>query len=123
MSWKGKYPGGMEREKHVMNYDLDDIQCIQAQLTELSCEDCCRQRLVLLLRYDGRRRRCLLMAFCQSCRMKQPIPSDIARRLNNQKPHADAQELTDQDFVGMKNIVQPSTDQLRAWHEHKNIGP
>jgi hypothetical protein len=89
MAWKRKYPGGMEREKHVMNYDLDDIQCIQAQLAELSCEDCCRQRLVLLLRYNRHRKRFLFMAFCEACRMKHPIPPDIARRWNNQKTSAD----------------------------------
>jgi hypothetical protein len=79
--------------EHVMKYDLDDIQCIQALLAELPCGGCCRQRLVLLLRYNPHRKRCLFMAFCEACRMKHPIPPDIARRLNNQKPNADDQEF------------------------------
>lgn len=103
-----------------MNYDLDDIRCIQALLAELPCGVCRRQKLVLLLRYNGRRRRCLFLAFCKSCRMKHPIPPDIVRRFNDQKPNADDQELHAQNFVCMKNLLPSSNDERRALHEHKN---
>jgi hypothetical protein len=78
----------MAKDKYVMNYDLDDIRCIQTLLAELHCGVCRRQRMVLLLRYNGHKGQCLFLAFCKSCRMKRPIPSGIAQRLNNQKPKA-----------------------------------
>jgi hypothetical protein len=78
----------MEREEHVMHYNLDDVRCIQTLLAELPCGVCRRQGLVLLLRYNGHGGRCLFMAFCKACRMKHPIALDIAHRLDDQELHA-----------------------------------
>ena len=63
----------MEREEHVMNYDLDHMRCIRMRLAELSCEGCRRQGLVLLLRYSSHKGRCLFLGFCKACQRKKPI--------------------------------------------------
>lgn len=69
-----------------MNYDLDHIRRIQAQLADLPCRTCRRQGLALLLRcYKGR---CLFMAFCQVCQTKDPVDPDTAPRVDDQVLHA-----------------------------------
>lgn len=67
-----------------MNVTLDHIRRIQTQLAEIPCRVCRRQGLVLLLRYDRHKGRCLLMAFCKACQLKDPVDPDSERQLNLQ---------------------------------------
>ncbi len=76
-----------------MNYHLDDIRRIQTQLAEIPCRVCGRQGLALLLRYDGHQGRCLFMAFCKACQMKDLVEPDTVHCLDGQGPH-DLQTLT-----------------------------
>lgn len=70
-----------------MDYNLDHIRRIQTQLAEIPCQVCRRQGLALLLQYDGHKGRCLFMAFCKACQMKDPVDPGTAHRLDVQKPH------------------------------------
>ena len=76
---------GREREGPVMNYDLDHIRRIQTQLAELRCRVCRQEGLALLLRYDGNGGRCLFIAFCKACQLKDPVDPDMIQPLDNQE--------------------------------------
>lgn len=65
-----------------MDYNLDHIRRIQTQLAEIPCRVCRRQGLALLLQYDGHKGRCLFMAFCKACQMKDPVDPDTAHRVD-----------------------------------------
>lgn len=65
-----------------MNYDLDHIRRIQAELAALPCRACRGQGLALLLRYDGYEGRCLFMAFCKVCQTKDLVDPDTAHRVD-----------------------------------------
>ncbi|MEO8326486.1 MAG: hypothetical protein ABI618_11585 [Nitrospirota bacterium] len=70
-----------------MKDNLDHIRRIQTQLAETPCRLCRRQGLVLLLRYDGHKRRCLFIAFCKACQMKASVYPDSTSRLDVQELH------------------------------------
>ncbi len=71
-----------------MNYDLDHIRRIQTQLADLHCRACRGQGLALLLRYDGYQGRCLFMAFCKVCQMKDPVDPNTTYRVDDQVLYA-----------------------------------
>jgi len=72
-----------DREEHVMNYDFDQIRRIQTQLAELRCRVCRQEGLALLLRYDRNGGRCLFIAFCKACQLKDPVDPDLIHRLDD----------------------------------------